>query len=73
MPDDTKIEKIGYFNTKDEKNSILENAKFQDNEVMQKAKSMENFAEDLKNEIGNNFKSNDNITDFKKLKKPKNS
>ena len=72
MPDDTKIEKIGYFNTKDEKNSILENAKFQDNRVMQKAKSMENFAEDLKNEIGNNFKNNDNIADFAAIKKSKN-
>lgn len=68
MPDDKKIEKIGYFNIKDEKNSILENAEFQDNEVMQKAKSMENFAEDLKNEMGNNFKNNDNIADFKKLR-----
>ena len=68
MPDDTKIEKIGYFNTKDEKNSILENAKFQDNEVMQKAKSMENFAEDLKNEINGNFQNN-NILDFKKINK----
>ncbi len=68
MPDDTKIEKIGYFNTKDEKNSILENAKFQDNEVMQKAKSMENFAEGLKNEINGNFQNN-NILDFKKINK----
>ena len=68
MPDDTKIEKIGYFNTKDEKNSILENAKFQDNEVMQKAKSMENFAEDLKNEKNGNFQNN-NIIYFKKINK----
>lgn len=68
MPDDTKIEKIGYFNIKDEKNSILENAKFQDNEVMQKAKSMENFAEGLKNEINGNFQNN-NILDFKKINK----
>lgn len=68
MPDDTKIEKIGYFNIKDEKNSILENAKFQDNEIMQKAKSMENFAEGLKNEINGNFQNN-NILDFKKINK----
>ena len=69
MPDDTKIEKIGYFNTKDEKNSILENAKFQDNEIMQKAKNMENFAEDLKNEINNDFQNNNNVLDFKKISK----
>lgn len=68
MPDDKKIEKIDYFNIKDEKNSILENAPFKDTEIMQKAKSMENFAEDLKNEIGNNFQNNDNILDFKKNK-----
>ena len=69
MPDDKKIEKIGYFNTKDEKNSILENAKFQDNEIMQKAKNMENFAEDLKNEINNDFQNNNNVLDFKKISK----
>lgn len=69
MPDDKKIEKIGYFNTKNEKNSILENAKFQDNEIMQKAKNMENFAEDLKNEINNDFQNNNNVLDFKKISK----
>ena len=69
MSDDKKIEKIGYFNTKNEKNSILENAKFQDNEIMQKAKNMENFAEDLKNEINNDFQNNNNVLDFKKISK----
>ena len=69
MPDDKKIEKIGYFNTKNEKNSILENAKFQDNKIMQKAKNMENFAEDLKNEINNDFQNNNNVLDFKKISK----
>lgn len=69
MPDDKKIEKISYFNTKNEKNSILENAKFQDNEIMQKAKNMENFAEDLKNEINNDFQNNNNVLDFKKISK----
>ena len=69
MPDDKKIEKIGYFNTKNEKNSILENAKFQDNEIMQKAKNMENFAEDLKNEINNDFQNTNNVLDFKKISK----
>lgn len=64
------IIKIGYFNVNSKENSILKNAKYQDNEISTSLDEMANLGEKLKNNIlANNTKNNiDTSINFKKNK-----
>lgn len=48
---DDKIIKVGYFNIYNKKNSILENAKFQDNTLSEKLTKIEDLTEEIKKDF----------------------
>jgi len=65
------IIKVSYFNVNDKKNSILENAKYQDNSVVGGLEAMENLTNKIKNDISkkdqrNNIDCSINFPDNKK-------
>lgn len=64
------IIEVGYFNVNDKKNSILENAKFQDNEITKHLSDMESLTNTIKNNILDQERINDDkMIDFTKIKK----
>ncbi len=65
-----KIVKVDYFNINENKNSILENAPFQDNEINQHLNDIESLTKEIKNEVLKSEKQNQNkMIDFTKIKK----
>lgn len=65
------ILKVDYFNVNDKKNSILENAPHQDNDITISLNAMEGLTNKIRNDILRKDKSNnvDSSIDFKKNKK----
>ncbi len=65
------ILKVDYFNINEKKNSILENAPYQDNDITKSLNAMEGLTNKIKDEILKKDKSNnvDCSIDFRKNKK----
>lgn len=65
------ILKVDYFNVNEKKNSILENAPYQDNDITKSLNVMEGLTNKIKDEILKKDKSNnvDCSIDFRKNKK----
>ncbi len=62
---DDKIVKVGYFNVDSKKNSILENAKFQDNKFVEDLNKIENLTDEIKQDLSKISVKN-NVVEFKK-------
>ncbi|MDD2839966.1 MAG: hypothetical protein PHY80_02445 [Rickettsiales bacterium] len=60
-----KVIKVNYFNVNNQKNSILENAKFQDNNLSKDLKKIENLTEEIKKDLSKEETKN-NLIQFKK-------
>lgn len=61
---DDKIIKVGYFNVDNKKNSILNNAKFQNNALSEDLAKIENLTEEIKKDLSKEEKNN--VIEFKK-------
>ena len=67
---DKDIIDIGYFNIDNKKNSILENADFQDNSIAKHLDDIENLTNIIKQNILDSQKTEENkMIDFIKIKK----
>jgi hypothetical protein len=62
---DDKVIKVNYFNVNNQKNSILENANFQDNTLSKDLKKIENLIEEIKKDLSEEEIKN-NLIQFKK-------
>jgi hypothetical protein len=62
---DEKVIKVDYFNINNKKNSILENAKFQDNALSKDLRKIENLTQEIKKNLSEE-RVKDNIIEFKK-------
>lgn len=65
---DKKIISLDYFNVNNKKNSILENAKYQDNDIAESFKDLESLTNKIEKDVLKKDKSNnvDTSVNFRK-------